>query len=445
LVRPALARTPRNPAGIVDITVSAGSIRIVGDADDNRVWLVQQPDEIFIGDILGDTQYRLNGGDLETHIMLPSPVTGGISISLGDGDDAIFVDALEHSRFLRINAGDGDNLLMLQNGITLGGNLSVTNGNGFDQTIVQGRVDVAGNLSIDNGSGESALTTQDGAELHVVGRLNVANGAGLDTISLDRAASLSAGGISIDHGDDSSSTVIAPAGGLTVNGDLSLAAGTGVDLVRIGSLVSPTSVSGKLAIDVGDGGGDIRIHGAPITLTGRLGVTAGIGEEIVDIWSADTKGTIFGRASVRLGAGEFSHATLTNLSVGALQVVGSVIYLNSLEVKRGTTIATGATNDSVTVISSSFHGSFSLSTGAGVDQISLANRPFASTVFHGKVRVRTGDGNDSVKVGEAGAEPAIATFGGNSFWDGGAGSSDRISFADNSEFNGWQLILVGFE
>src|SRR6516164_6196000 len=110
--------------GTVTATFAGGRLTITGDAADNTLLIGQMDDGRLVLSANGSaTVIRLNGGPADGTVTLPGPVTGGVTVNLGD--------------------------------VHVGGNLGITNLAGADSTFIWGTTTVNGALTIRNGAGGS--------------------------------------------------------------------------------------------------------------------------------------------------------------------------------------------------------------------------------------------------------------------------------------------------
>src|SRR5262249_31126109 len=140
-IRPSLENleSRETPAGTVTATFAAGRVTVTGDAADNTLLVTLGFDDrlTISGDGSG-TAIRLNGGPALDEVTLPAPITGAVTISLGDGKDQVTIDTVDLPGSLTINGGNGaiggadGNTINLQGGVLVGGNLTITNLVGAD-------------------------------------------------------------------------------------------------------------------------------------------------------------------------------------------------------------------------------------------------------------------------------------------------------------------------
>jgi hypothetical protein len=447
-----------NPAGFVNITYADGFVTVVGDREANVVEIEQLAEGIRIGDEEGDTTFRLNGGSPQEFVFLPGPVTGGMSMRLGAANDVVSFHQTNIGRGLRIDGGEGDNLIDLQF-LTTGGGINIVNGSGYDQVYLNDGVTVGGNLSISNGAGGSLVEGNALTDLRVTGDLNIFNGRGEDKVDLRNATGIRVGGISIRHGAGWSTTYLIPSAiGLTVDREVTITAGEGFDLVYLGESTLPTAIGRRVQVSVGDGWSQVFLRGSTLTLGGRVEISAGAGADFVGL-SPPFGGSVAGGLTIDMGSGRDQHATVENLIIGgALRILQasdpSLTDFNSVSlfttrVEGATTLAGGAGFDRMSISQCVFVGPFTLVTGGGNDRVDIEqHNSVGGTLFNGDVSIRTGNGNDTICVGSSGfPDPSRinrAVFETVNRWNGGLGM-DTIEFFPLNEFNGPDPEIIGFE
>src|SRR5690349_20565026 len=97
-VRPSLEalETRDNPAGTVTATFTAGRLTVTGDAADNTLLIsLGADDRLTISGNGSGTVVRLNGGPAGDAVTLSAPITGAVSIALGEGADVLTIDTID--------------------------------------------------------------------------------------------------------------------------------------------------------------------------------------------------------------------------------------------------------------------------------------------------------------------------------------------------------------
>ncbi|MGL4550160.1 MAG: hypothetical protein ACRC33_03145 [Gemmataceae bacterium] len=427
------------PAGLIDVTFQNGALKILGDADANTLTVTQGADgRLTLTTDLGSS-VRVNGQDVPVlggH-TLSTPVTAGVIVSLGGGNDALTfsgsVEDIDLPSFLSVNGGDGNNTLTLQQGVTVSGPLALTNGAGLDTTHLYDEVNVLGNLTVKNGNGGSLLDANAATDLRVKGALSVLSGAGFDEIDLSAAQKARLGAFVQKTGADldGSDTDLSPVQSLTVTGVVSVANGAGDDDLDIGDATLDTRISGAVTVLNGAGSnhtdlvGTDRLHvGGPIVVTGGAGsdlVHLGINSGLVSFGTvtvsagAGSNGTIVGGAELWMtgkltyvgggGADNFSVQTAADGMVGGAVKLLLGAGSNTLDVRAGNdaTLVLGSLTavnaggaagpDVVGLRDVKVLGVTAITTGAGNDQVTLED-----VTFGGVFVLRTGAGNDVVNV-----------------------------------------------
>jgi hypothetical protein len=471
------------PAGVVDVTFAEGSVTVVGDAAGNTVTLGSNANGQVIIDTTDDTTFRLNGVGAPTPILLPGSITGGLTIRLGDGNDSLTVGDVNVAGSMRVNGGDGDETFAVDGRLSVGRDLSVTNGSGTHQVQIRGQVEVRGSMSINNQIGHSLLagvwgsrieagslsvTNGDGydrmplfGDLEVHGNFNIRNGPGGslldddvnttimvggtwsvvsgdrdDTIALESAKDIRAVNISIRPGPGASTTTLTPTH-LTVGRNLTVAGGTDWDLIQLGSEFGIAEVGGNVLVNVGgnakkaDTRSTVDLLGSTLKVTGSVTVRAGDGQDVVRIASG-RPGSVGGGVAVNLGAGDLHGVTVQGMTIdGGLRIgapnnspasMSDRIDLLGVTVRLQTVITTGAGSDWLLVSGCTFGGPVLVSTGAGNDWIGIESGPGSGvTRFNGALTVATGDEDDTVLVGH---------------FDPVSNSTGTVEFAAATRWNG---------
>src|SRR3954452_15232684 len=77
------------PAGNIDVTFLAGSLKIVGDANDQTLYITQQADGRLTLNTDIATGMKLNGQVVSGFqgVTLPTQVGAGVTINMGGGND----------------------------------------------------------------------------------------------------------------------------------------------------------------------------------------------------------------------------------------------------------------------------------------------------------------------------------------------------------------------
>src|SRR5262249_41189039 len=136
------------PASLIDVTFQNGKLSITGSSGDDNLFFHQEANGLIHlnTEIFGTM--KVNGVQVNGLLgtTLNAPVTGDVTIDMGGGKD--FIDfsgqngAIDLPSSLHILGGDGDNEFWFQNGVTVGGDLTINNGVGKDTTKLYGDINV---------------------------------------------------------------------------------------------------------------------------------------------------------------------------------------------------------------------------------------------------------------------------------------------------------------
>ena len=457
------------PAGTVTAAFAGGRLTLTGDAAANTVVLTRTPDgRLAIAGNASGTQFRLNGGPAQDAVTLPAPVTGAVTIRLGDGDDQLVISGVEFPTSLTIHGGNGagngpaGNGVVLQN-VRAGGSVGITNLAGADVTMLWGKVDVGGGLTIRNGPGGSQVTGDKTTALTVGGVFSVAGGPGHDRVDLWQAAGVAVGGLAFTSGADRDGSYyrVHPVGDLTVAGAVRVTNGAGEDFTNLGG--QNVAVGGAVLVQNGDGGSRNNLLAQKDLATGPVLITNGAGDDHNDIHTFDTA---LVRGGIRFvnGAGEGHNYVgdgnlftvrgnvvfvngagrdLNTLFSGETRVTGAVTVRNGdggsdtsvaaetrLAVGGPTRITSGAGKDLLYVGAGRVEwdtspvvsvGPVLVNSGDGGSDTQIRGTGLA---VRGTVRVSAGDGADAVLVGTEGDSGSVA---GNVFIDVGPGDDQAVA------------------
>jgi fibronectin-binding autotransporter adhesin len=425
-----------NPAGTILATFAAGGLVLTGDAGDNAFEITQGADDrLIIGGFPG-TQIRLNGGPAQNAVILPAPVTTGVTVNLGAGADLLNVTGVDLPR-LTINGGDGDNRYNFQS-VAVRGSLSVTNGTGFDRTNLMGPVTVAGGLTIANGAGGSLVGDDPTTDLRVTRALTITNGAGADTVNLVNASWITAGRIVVNHGTGPGPNVtnfsptqaltvgtavrvtagagfdtvtlgggtvavgrgivvnvgaggslihVDPTARLSVGGMVSVTAAADFDSIEVGSAGVRTAVGGGVFANVGDGGSQILITGSQLTVGGPIRVSAGAGQDGVNLTSQAGDGVVGGGVTVSVGTGNNQAVSLVANTPGTSLAIGGALRIAT----AGNPPGPGG--DFIQLMAVRVGLGASIVTGIGADIVMVNDSSFA-----GSFNLATNAGNDTIEI-----------------------------------------------
>ncbi len=237
-----------------------GSLKIIGDNEDNRIRVTNNGSGIIrVVPIDGTT---INEGPDGTDISgtTSNTIQGQLSINLRGGDNTLEIDEIAVNQDLKIIMKQGDNTLDLSNA-AIGNNVSIRMG--------------AGNnfIRIDN-----ILVNQ---------QLGIGLTNGQNTIGLFNTI---------------------------VSDDVSLETGTGNDLV---ALAGDTSIADRLNINTSDGNDRIEIAEC-VTVSGRTDIQSKAGDDIVDL-----RGIYFDSLKLNTGTGtdelyisDYTNSNRLNIKLG---------------------------------------------------------------------------------------------------------------------------------
>ncbi|MGB8170785.1 MAG: hypothetical protein WCF18_24990 [Chthoniobacteraceae bacterium] len=457
------------PAGIVTVTSSGGSVKIVGDGLDNDISISFGTGSLI--NIIGNNGTTISGPGGSSAFL-----TKDLTIALGDGRDTVSLAAGNYAGNVTLDGGAGDNTFSLTGATFIPGTLKVLAGAGTDtlgdtsagadlrigrdlviklgdggviSTLTAARLLVGGKLSLTGGSGIEDFSWNV-TDLIVGSDVSVATGKGLDRIGFDASGDVNIGGkLGVKGGDSAPplmTAIVSASFNLTAGDEMSVrgpvtantVAGTAV--INLGG-TNMTNFGG-LSIKTGKGDNTVTLNGATQNYLGKVSVTAGgptdftmqattffIGGDLTFKGSAATDGfdlegagTITGKASVDLGAGAgqsliFKGTGATKYSIaigGGLALKQGAKTGNSTTTASGIinfkkfSIATGGADDAVTLDSLSIIGSTGIALGAGADTFALETQHvFGAALFSGAFKLSLGDGADTSTMGASTADDKV--------------------------------------
>jgi hypothetical protein len=360
------------PAGNVSATLVGNTLRIVGDAQSNSVFVYQQGGNVVVE---GSSSTTVNG--LSSVSFLAANVAG-LDIRMNDGNDSVTlgktpnntVTGLTLSRLLQYNGGNGDDTLEVAN------------------------VSVARTTTIRGGDGDDSVTINNGSHFSSSVSISLDTGSTSESVSIDNATFDKPTAI---RGSDVDSTVniTANTGSTTFNASLTIRTQSGNDQVTLDGVdVS----SGPLTIGTGDGVDQVTLDDGTYKI---LSLNTGLGDDWVNIGTTTAVSVTLGAAIV-LGDGT-NHLNIgngmTSTDFGLLSILGGsgvdIIALDKISVLLGpTNIRTLAGNDILTIQNSSFSSSnVTADMGAGDDTVLLNSNTFETS---NQDRFDGGSGNDSI-------------------------------------------------
>ena len=412
------------PAGTVSATFTAGRLTVTGDAADNTVLItLGWDDRLTISGNESGTVVRLNGGPAGNSVTLPAPLTGGVTINLGDGADVLTIDTVDLPGSLTINGGNGvaggpvGNSVILKGSVLVGGSLTITNLAGLDTTQLSGLVNVGGNMTVRNGAGGSLLSVEPNTvDLHVGGLMSIAGGAGYDKVDMWDSVGVSLGGIAFNSGPDAAGSYfrIHTLNDLTVAGSVRLTnGGAGEDRNYLGA-GGDLAIGGSVVIQNCDGDSFSTLLSWHTLSAGQVTITNGVGWHDNTIHSYE-KTVIRGGVSFTNAAGERTFNTIQGNDL--LSIGGNISFVN------------GASLDVNSIGGGDVHvaGSITVRNGnGGADTVVTADRLL---FIGGSTKITSGDGKDLVYVGpgrDIGDPLPAADIGSVSVNNGDGGSGTAI-------------------
>ena len=424
-IRPSLENLESRdtPAGTVNATFANGRLTITGDAADNTLLVKLRWDDcLTISDDGSGTAIRLNGGAALDEVTLPAPLTGAVTINLGNGKDQVTIDTVDLPGSLTINGGNGaiggaaGNTVNLKD-VLVGGNLNITNLAGSDAIHLSGIISVGGVMTIRNGPGGSLLSVEENTvDLHVGGLFSVSGGAGFDEVAMRDSLSVSVGGIAFNSGPDAAGSKyhIHALNDLTVAGSVRMTNGAGDDDNYLGA-GGNLAIGGSTVIQNGDGKSFNTLLSWHTLSAGQVTITNGVGWHDNTIHSYD-KTVIRGGVTFANGAGERTFNTIQGN--GLLSVGGNISFVNG----------PGIHNNGIGGGDTHVVGSITVRNGNGdSDTVVTAD----SLLFiGGPTRVTSGDGEDLVYIGPGrneGDPIPVADIGSVTVNNGDGGSETAIA------------------
>ena len=321
---------------------------------------------------------------------------------------------------LKILGGNGNHGYEIAN-LEIGKNLTVSNGQGFDDLNVFGSP-VHGNIVIHNGPGGSETDIERHlatASSGIGGNLVIRNGDGADYTTIEDTSI--GGNVSIRNGLPEASGITGRVAIYNVFDATTQSIIRGNVSVRYqgGHVISDgmwdTQVLGNVQFNYGSGSGQLFFDGdlvdQPIHIHGNLTV-AGAGPNQLYLGSDAGHGLIVNRNLTITGGGG-----------------DDFIFAFRLEVGGATRIHTGAGSDEIWIDDSSFAGPTTIRSGAGADHVRLEGSiggP-SRTQFHKALQVYMGADNDRLSLGLAGDTHAVELLG-QAHLDGGAGDNDLVEW-----------------
>ena len=379
------------PAGNVTATLVGNTLRIVGDQQDNKIFVYSAENQgVVVVVVEGADSTEING--FLQPVSFPAASVAGLDIRMNGGNDSVTlgktrsntVTGLTLSRLLQYNGGNGDDTLEVAN------------------------VSVARTTTIRGGGGDDSVTINNGS--HFSSSVSIS----LDTGSLNENESVSIDNATFDkptaiRGSDVDSTVniTANTGSTTFNASLTIRTQSGDDQV---TLDEADVSSGPLTIGTGDGDDQVTLDDGTYKI---LSLNTGLGDDTVNIGTTTAVSVTLGAAIV-LGDGT-NGLTIQNSDFGLLSILGGSgvdnIALNYISVLGRTNIRTLPGDDILNIQDSSFSPSSNVTAdmGDGDDTVTLNSNTFQDGAsnqdrFDGGGHSNNGDsiggsGNSGLNVG----------------------------------------------
>lgn len=452
--------TRETPAGVVNVTLSGGTITLRGDGNafGNQVELVETAQNTY--DIVGEdgTLLRLNNGPLVA--VIPNVIitrninatfgagpdrfeyTGNFlatlddfNLNMGGGDDTVTIDPV-FGRSLNINQGiafygttDNDTITVRSGGAAHPGGFrgGVTLNNYAGQDVVDLQIGVMLGLKVNNqGGGDTVSLTQStiGQSIHL-GNTN-AQVAG-NTIEVQ---SVSAGGglVIQNPGNFPMTTTV---NDVALGGNLSITNGSINPAASVTSIIG-VATAGGIVVNGGNGWDDVDI--LAVVVGGGITVNSGNGLNTYDLIMANAGGPlnylgtngndIVNVTATRAGAGKFTlgfgdNGLYFNGDIAnPIQLAGPLtisfgggfdqLLMSWMFVHGATQIGMGQGTNFVSVAGGGFYGgNFVLQGGPQSDTVDINAEPAANILFQRNLQMRFGLGLDTLNMGTAGGQVVL--------------------------------------
>jgi hypothetical protein len=286
-----------------------------------------------------------NDTTLHSIIVEQTATQGTFTVQIDSGATATFAGVKQ----IKVNLGADSDYLSFQNSsnatTNLGGNLSVTAGNG-NCKIIEGFFAILGNVSITEGNGLASTTI---ADTSINGNVSLTQGdARTDAVDVQGSVSIG-GNLSISQGNGEVDQVLLIDTNTVIGGNLSVTQGNGA-LNQVFLVDTNTVIGGNLSVTVGDGTAS-RISIDETTVAGNTSLQLGDGiHDFIDI----DETTVAGNTSLQLGDGIHDFIDIGTDGTGSSVTFAKNVSINfgkggSAILNIGTTDIgmIGATSDSV--------------------------------------------------------------------------------------------------
>lgn len=382
------------PAGLVTLSLSAsGALSITGDVDHNDFQITESGSQWTISKIYDDpgnnTQFRLNGGAQQDTITFDKPLS--VVATLGAGDDEMLLNGTEILKTLNVNTGDGNDTLDLTS-TTIDGTVTVTMGNGDDYFTAGGNLYFGKGLSVNLGKGPNTFDV-NADELISLGNISATAGGGLfeqQTFRFQTGIGEVYGGLTLKTttGSPTNFEIGSLVGdSLFVSKGMTLQSSSGLDNV---TLVGDLTVSGLLALRLGNGTNTVFTEDLDQLVTGGLTYTGGTGTDDFLLEARVT--TVNGNFTFSAGAG-------TNF----LEIIPG----DYIDITGGLTYTGGTGDDSLLLAGPDVFITKTLSMSASSGTNSMKIDSVLADV--GAIRYTGGSGYDRLDIGETGGGSDLVT------------------------------------
>lgn len=363
------------PAGLVTVTLTAGKLELVGDAEANNLTI----DAVAPGQLLitGNNGTTVAFGGPAAATATVSGVVNELVSNLGGENDVLDLNYLNLAKGITITDTAGDNTVQLGS-VRLGGDLSVTGGGGADVVTFDDYTFVAKAVKLVLGDGSNAVNLQSGEG--TISSLNLLTGTGSDVVTKTSGDWEVKGPLTLVMGDGAND-VNFTGGSVIVNGATTITHGTHLLGASSTNLAQSSALfKGAVTISYVDGLNVTTINPSnDLVVKGAFKLIGGSGD---DAFTVSGGSALFGAGlSMSGGAG----ANTTNISPTNLTA-------------KGFTYTGGTGADSVTVsgTTNTFTGLAAINLGDGINSFASGG---ARTFYNAGLNVTGGAGADAVSMG----------------------------------------------
>lgn len=356
----------------------------------------------------------VNGDDLGNEVRI-AELGGGTYDVVGIGDTTVIGDGpFTSSKGIKVDLKKGDDLLEVvgdPDPFAVKGGLSIKMGDGEDAVALTSGA-VSGATTVDLGKGPGDLSIDDvqfAKDLTV--KAGDAPGTEEPWVSISINRSSVTGNLAVTTGKTRDLIELA---GVTVTKNVTIKTRDGEDYAGVSEGYDdefeeyPSLIGGKLSIDIGNGGGEIWLGES--TVKKDVSLKAGMVPVATDaepygssngasIWAA----TVEGKLTVKMGKGDawvdFCETTVNkDASITTNNGNDELVFYPEYTGEEGETDGDGLSNV--------FGGKLTVNSGSGNDYVAMA-----SAQVTGVLDVKTGDGDDTVGLLElaVGSKVSIST------------------------------------